>query len=135
MVRRAVASRTGAWADRLNSMPKYVVSATLDEPQWTNSTVLKGDVVNEVSKLKQELAGEIVVYASIQLGHALLEHDLVDELRLMVFPVVARGGRAPVRRDQRREAHAPGQRPAIGDGLALPHLPARPGRLAGRSFQ
>ena len=79
-------SRTGEWADRLNSLPKYVVSSTLEEPRWTNSTVLKGDVVSEVSKLKQELDGDIVVYASYQLGRTLMEHDLVDELRLFVFP-------------------------------------------------
>ena len=86
-------SRTGEWADRLNSMPKYVVSATVGEPAWTNSTVLAGDPVAEASKLKQELAGEIVVAGSIQLVHALLAHDLVDELRLMVFPVVVGAGR------------------------------------------
>ena len=81
-------SRSGAWADRLNSLPKYVVSSTLQEPKWSNSTILKGDVVSEVSKLKQELDGDIVVYASYQLGRTLIEHDLVDELRLFVFPVV-----------------------------------------------
>jgi dihydrofolate reductase len=81
-------SRSGAWADRLNSLPKYVVSSTLENPVWNNSTVLKGDVVSEVTKLKQELDGEIVVYASRQLVRTLLEHDLVDELRLIVFPVV-----------------------------------------------
>jgi len=86
-------SRTGEWADKLNGMPKYVVSATLGEPAWTNSTVLAGDPVAEASKLKQELAGEIVVAGSIQLVHALLAHDLVDELRLMVFPVVVGAGR------------------------------------------
>ena len=85
-------SRSGPWADRLNSMPKYVVSATLDEPKWTNSTVLKGNVVDEVSKLKQEIDGDIVVYASRQLVHALMEHDLVDELRLMIYPVVLGAG-------------------------------------------
>ena len=86
-------SRAGEWADRLNNMPKYVVSATLGEPAWTNSTVLAGDPVTEAAKLKQELAGEIVVAGSIQLVHALLAHDLVDELRLMVFPVVVGAGR------------------------------------------
>ena len=75
-------------ADRLNSLPKYVVSSTLEDPDWNNSTVLKGDVVDEVSKLKQELDGEIVVSASFQLVRTLMEHDLVDELRLMIFPVV-----------------------------------------------
>src|SRR5215831_11843425 len=81
-------SRTGAWADRLNSMPKYVVSSTLVDPDWTNSTVLEGDVVEAVSKLKRELDGEIVVYASRLLAGTLILHDLVDELRLVVFPVV-----------------------------------------------
>jgi dihydrofolate reductase len=87
------ASRTGEWADRLNSLPKYVVSSRLEDPGWGNSTVLPGDdVVAEVSKLKKELAGEIVVYASYQLGRTLIEHDLVDELRLVVFPVVLGAG-------------------------------------------
>ena len=85
-------SRTGEWADRLNSMPKYVVSSTLKEPDWNNSTVLNGDVVTEVSKLKQQLDGEIVVPASYQLGRTLIQHDLADELRLVVFPVVLGAG-------------------------------------------
>jgi dihydrofolate reductase len=85
-------SRSGEFADRLNSLPKYVVSSTLEEPKWNNSTVLKGDVVDQVSKLKQELDGDILVYASYQLGHTLIEHDLVDELRLVVFPVVLGAG-------------------------------------------
>ena len=85
-------SRSGPWADRLNGLPKYVVSSTLEEPEWSNSTVLKGNVVNEISKLKQELDGDILVYASYQLGRTLMEHDLVDELRLVVFPVVLGAG-------------------------------------------
>ena len=85
--------RTGELADRLNSMPKYVVSSTLEDPEWKNSTVLKGDVVTEVSKLKHELEREIVVPASYQLGRTLVEHDLVDELRLVVFPVVLGAGK------------------------------------------
>jgi dihydrofolate reductase len=85
-------SRSGELADRLNSMPKYVVSSTLEDPDWNNSTVLKGDVVNEVSQLKQELNGEVVVVASFQLVRALMEHDLVDELRLKVYPVVLGAG-------------------------------------------
>ena len=85
-------SRSGELADRLNSLPKYVVSSTLEHPGWTNSTVLNGDVVNEVSKLKQELNGDIVVPASFQLVHTLMEHDLVDELRLKIFPVVLGAG-------------------------------------------
>jgi dihydrofolate reductase len=85
-------SRSGELADRLNSLPKYVVSSTLENPEWNNSTVLRGGAVEEVSKLKQELKGEIVVPASFQLAHALMEHDLVDELRLKIFPVVLGAG-------------------------------------------
>ena len=85
-------SRDGELADRLNSMPKYVVSSTFEGPEWNNSSVLKGDVVHEVSKLRQELAGDIVVPASFQLMHTLLDHDLVDELRLIVMPVVVGAG-------------------------------------------
>ena len=85
-------SRTGALADRLNGVPKYIVSSTLEEPTWNNSTVLKGDVVAEVSKLKQELNGDIVVPGSFQLLRTLVEHDLVDELRLKVYPVVLGDG-------------------------------------------
>ena len=85
-------SRTGALADRLNSKPKYVVSSTLQDPDWNNTTVLKGNVVNEVSKLKQQLAGDIVVPASFQLVCTLIEHDLADELRLMIYPVVLGAG-------------------------------------------
>jgi dihydrofolate reductase len=86
-------SRSGDWADRLNSLPKFVVSATLEDPvAWNNSTVLKGDVVSEVSKLKQRVNGEIVVYASGRLVHTLMEHDLVDELRLTTYPFVVGAG-------------------------------------------
>jgi dihydrofolate reductase len=86
------ASRTDEWADRLNNLPKYVVSSTADEVKWGNGTVLRGDIVSEVSKLKGELDGDIVVYASYQLGRTLIEHDLVDELRLFVYPVVLGAG-------------------------------------------
>jgi dihydrofolate reductase len=85
-------SRSGEWADRLNSLPKYVVSSTLQEPKWTNATVLRGEVVSEVSKLKQQTDGGIVVYASRPLVRTLMEHDLVDELRLTVFPVALGAG-------------------------------------------
>ena len=85
-------SRSGPWADRLNSMPKYVVSSTLDEPRWGNATVLAGDVVNEVSKLKQRLDGDIVVNGSIQLAHTLIEHDLADEFRLFIYPFLVGTG-------------------------------------------
>lgn len=84
--------RTGELADRINDMPKYVVSSTLAAPEWNNSTVLTGEPVTEVSKLKQELEGEIILPASYQLGRNLIEHDLVDELRLVVFPVALGAG-------------------------------------------
>jgi dihydrofolate reductase len=76
----------------LNSLPKYVVSSTLEDPEWNNSTVLQGDVVNEVSKLRQELDGDIVVPGSFQLLRMLMEHDLVDELQLKIYPVVLGAG-------------------------------------------
>ena len=113
------ASRPGEWADRLNSLPKYVVSSTIEDPDWNNSTVLKGGVVNEVTRLKQELDGEIVVPASGQLVHALIENDLVDELRLMVYPFVLGAGerlfgetsdKVPLRLVATR---------TVGDGLAF----------------
>ena len=84
--------RTGAWADRLNSMPKYVVSSTLGDPKWDHTTVLTGDAVDAVAELKQRLEGEIVLNASGQLARTLLEHDLVDEVRLMVYPFVLGDG-------------------------------------------
>ena len=85
-------SRSGELADRLNSLPKYVVSSTLEHPAWNNSTVLTGDVLTEVPALKQQIDGDIVIAASFQLVHTLIEHDLVDELRLKVFPVVLGAG-------------------------------------------
>jgi dihydrofolate reductase len=86
-------SRPGDWADRLRSLPKYVVSSTrLGDPDWTNATVLDRDVVDAVSALKQQIGGEIVVYGSRQLARTLMDHDLVDELRLTVYPVVLGAG-------------------------------------------
>jgi dihydrofolate reductase len=112
-------SRSGAWADRLNSLPKYVVSSTLEEPRWSNATVLKGEVVEEVSKLKQELDGDIVVYASYQLGRTLIEHDLVDELRLTVFPVVLGAGERLFGETSDKKPMRLVDRTTIGDGLAF----------------
>jgi len=85
-------ARDGQWADRLNGLPKYVVSSTIDEAQWSNATVLKGDVVTEVARLRDEVDGEIVVIASRALVHTLMEQGLVDELRLIVFPIVLGAG-------------------------------------------
>ena len=110
--------RSGEWAERLNSMPKYVVSSSLEDPKWGNSTVLMGDVVDEVSKLKQELGGEIVVYASRQLVHTLMEHDLVDEVRLMVYPfVLGAGERLFGETSDKKSLRLLGSR-IVGDGLA-----------------
>ena len=112
-------SRSGEWADRLNSLPKYVVSSTLEEPRWNNATVLRGDVVNEVSKLKQELDGDIVVYGSIQLAHTLMEHDLVDELRLTIHPVVLGAGERLFGETSHRKPMRLVHTQTVGDSLAL----------------
>ena len=110
-------SRTGAYADRLNSMPKHVVSTTLKDPDWNNSTVLEGDAVTAVTRLKSESSGDVVVYGSGRLVHTLIEHDLVDEVRLIVFPLVVGVG-------ERLFGETSGTKPlrligtrAIGDGL------------------
>jgi dihydrofolate reductase len=109
--------RTGELADRLNAMPKYVVSSTLEDPEWDNTTVLRGDVVAEVSNLKRRVEGEIVVPGSHRLGRTLLEHDLVDELRLVLFPVVlGAGGRFFGETGQRKPVRLIEAR-KIGEGL------------------
>jgi dihydrofolate reductase len=119
-------SRSGEFADRLNSLPKYVVSSTLEEPKWSNSTVLKGDVVDQVSKLKQELDGDILVYASYQLGRTLIEHDLVDELRLVVFPVVLGAGERLFGETSDKKPLRLVHARTVGDGLAfLTYQPVR----------
>ena len=112
-------SREGEFADKFNNMPKYVVSSTLKDPDWTNSTVLDGDVVEDVSKLRQEFDGEIVVHGSAQLVQALVEHGLVDELRLMVFPVVLGAGKRLFGEtsDKRRLRLADSK--TVGDGVAI----------------
>ncbi len=112
-------SRPGEWADRLNSLPKYVVSSTLQEPKWNNSTVLKGDVVSEVSKLKQELDGDIVVYASYQLGRTLIEHDLVDELRLFIYPFVLGAGERLFGETSNKKPLRLVRAQTVGDSLAF----------------
>jgi len=113
------ASRTDEWANRLNSIPKYVVSSTLEEPKWNNVTVLSGDIVTEVSKLRQELPGDIVVYASYQLGRTLMEHDLVDELRLFVYPVVLGAGERLFGETSDKRPMRLVRAQTIGDGLAF----------------
>jgi dihydrofolate reductase len=83
----------GEFADKFNTMPKYVVSSTLEDPEWNNTTVLTGDVVDDVTKLKGQYGGDIVVHGSPQLAQTLIEHELVDELRLMVYPVIVGAGK------------------------------------------
>jgi dihydrofolate reductase len=112
-------ARSGRLADRLNALPKYVVSSTLEDPEWNNSTVLKGDVVDEVSKLKQELKGEIVVAGSFQLLRTLMEHDLVDELRLKVFPVVLGAGERLFGETSDARPLRLVENQTLGDGIAL----------------
>jgi dihydrofolate reductase len=112
-------SRDGEFADKFNSMPKYVVSSTLANPEWTNTTVLSGDVPAAVSKLREDVDGDIVVHGSGRLVQTLLEHDLVDELRLMVFPVILGAG-------LRLFGETSGKKPlrlveckTVGDGVAI----------------
>jgi dihydrofolate reductase len=112
-------ARGGEWADRLNGLPKYVVSSTIEHPRWTNSIVLTGGVADAVARLKHEIDGDIVVYASYQLVRTLLEHDLVDELRLFVFPVVVGGGeRLFGETSARKPMRLLGTR-TVGDGLVF----------------
>jgi len=119
-------SREGEFADKFNTMPKYVVSSTLEEPEWNNSTVLKGDVVEEVAKLRQEQDGDIVVHGSAQLVQTLIEHDLVDELRLMVFPVVLGSGKRLYGETSDKKRLLLVDSKVVGDGVAiLTYEPAR----------
>jgi len=112
-------SRDGEFADKFNSMPKYVVSSTLKDPEWNNSTVLNGDVAESVAKLKQEHDGDIVVHGSPQLVQALIEQGLVDELRLMVFPVILGSGKRLFgdTSDKRRLRLTDSQ--TVGDGVSI----------------
>jgi dihydrofolate reductase len=113
-------SREGEFADMFNSMPKYVVSSTLTQPEWTNSTVLEaGDLVDAVSKLKQEADGDVVVHGSAQLAQTLIAHDLVDELRLMVFPVVLGTGKRLFGDPGEKKALRLVDSKVVGDGVVI----------------
>jgi dihydrofolate reductase len=112
-------SREGEFADKFNSMPKYVVSSTLEEPGWDNSTVLSGDLAEEVGKLKEEHGGDIVVHGSAQLVQALLERDLVDELRLMVFPIVLGSGKRLFGETGDKKPLRLVDSKMVGDGVAI----------------
>ena len=112
-------AREGEFADKFNSMPKYVVSSTLDEPECNNSTVLKGDVAQEVGKLRQEQDGDIVVHGSARLVQTLIEHDLVDEFRLMVYPVVLGGGKRLFGETSDKKPLRLVDSKVVGDGVAI----------------
>jgi dihydrofolate reductase len=112
-------SRDGEFADKFNNMPKYVVSSTLSEPEWNNSTVLNGDITEEVEKLKARHDGDIVVHGSPQLVQYLLDHDLVDELRVMVYPVVLGGGKRLFgETGDKKTLHLADSR-VVGDGVLI----------------
>jgi dihydrofolate reductase len=115
------------FADKFNSMPKYVVSSTLENPEWNNTTVLKGDPVEEVSKLRQRPGGDIVVHGSAQLVQTLLEHDLVDELRLMIYPVVLGTGKRLFGETSDKKRLRLTDSKTVGDGITTCiYEPARP---------
>jgi dihydrofolate reductase len=112
-------SRDGEFADKFNSMPKYVVSSTLKDPEWNNTTVLDGDVTEEVTKLKGELDGDIYVHGSKQLVDALIENDLVDEIHLMVFPVVLGTGKRVFGDTSDKKNLSLKESKTVGEGVAI----------------
>ena len=112
-------SRTGDFADKLNRMPKYVVSSTLENPDWTNTTVVKRDVVQEATKLRQRLKGDIYVHGSAQLVQTLIDNDLVDELHLMVFPVVLGSGKRLFGQTKDKKRLQLASSKTVGDGIAI----------------
>ena len=112
-------SRDGEFADKFNTMPKYVVSSTLEEPEWNNSTVLRGDVAEEVAELKRKQDGDIVVHGSPQLVQTLIEHDLVDEYRLMLFPVVLGSGKRLFGETTDKKPLRLVDSKVVGDGVAI----------------
>jgi dihydrofolate reductase len=115
----AWAARDDELADKFNSLPKYVVSSTLEDPKWNNSTVLDGEVVKEVSRLRRELDGDIVVYGSFRLARTLIEHDLVDELRLMVYPVLLGTGERLFGELPDKKAVRLVDTKTVGDGMTI----------------
>jgi dihydrofolate reductase len=107
------------FADKMNSMPKYVVSSTLENPEWNNSTVLKGDLAEEVGKLNREIDGVILVGGSAQLAQSLIELDLVDEVRLMVFPVVLGSGKRLFGEASDKRTLRLADSKTVGDGIVI----------------
>jgi dihydrofolate reductase len=116
---KAWPSREGEFADKFNQMPKYVVSTTLEDPEWTNSTVISGDVAREVARLRDEIDGDIVVHGSATLVQTLLDNDLVDELRLMVFPVVLGSGKRLFADTDDKKPLRLTDSMTVGDGVAI----------------
>jgi dihydrofolate reductase len=112
-------SREGEFADKFNSMPKYVVSSSLKDPDWSNTTVLDGELADDVARLKEQHDGDIVVHGSAQLVQALLENDLVDELRLMVFPVVLGTGKTLFGETSDKKTLQLRDSKIVGDGVAI----------------
>jgi dihydrofolate reductase len=112
-------ARDGEFADRFNTVPKYVVSSTLEDPEWNNSTVLRGDLGEEVATLRQRHEGDVVVHGSAQLVRALVAEDQVDELRLMVFPVVLGSGRRLFADARDKKPLTLAECKAVGDGVAV----------------
>jgi dihydrofolate reductase len=120
-------SRDGEFADKFNGMPKYVVSSTLEDPEWNNTTVLEGDLVESVTGLRQHVDGDVVVHGSARLVQGLLEHGLVDELRLMVFPVVLGSGKRLFGDTSDKRSLRLTDAKAVGDGvMILVYEPASP---------
>ena len=107
------------FAEKMNTMPKYVVSSTLKQADWNNTTILSGDVVEEVKKLKDDIGGVILVAGSAQLVQTLIEHDLVDELRLMVFPVVLGTGKRLFSDRSEKKRLRLADSKTVGDGIAI----------------
>jgi dihydrofolate reductase len=112
-------SRSGEFADKFNNMPKYVVSSTLTDPDWTNTTVLGGDLAEAIADVKARHDGDIVVHGSAQLAQALIEQDLVDELRLMVFPVVLGSGKRVFGDTSDKKTLKLADSKTVGDGVAI----------------
>ncbi len=112
-------SREGEFADKFNTMPKYVVSSTLDKPEWNNTTVLKGDVVEAVKKLKEEEDGNLAVHGGRQLAQTLIENDLVDQLNLMVFPVVLGSGKRLFGETDDKKRLKLVESRTVGDGVVI----------------
>ena len=112
-------TRGGEFADKFNNMPKYVVSSTLEDPEWTNSEVLSGDLEEEVARLREEQSGDIVVHGSAQLVQALIEKDLVDELRLMVYPVVLGTGKRLFGDTSDKKRLRLSDSKTVGDGVTI----------------